>query len=831
MLMAEVATSRFPGRILIVQRSSALDGSAHSGLLLADGLREAGWDTHVAFGFEGPMTERYAAAGHEVSVVPHKNWLRRTHAHQFAKDLWLEWRRAEAIERLIEETGADLVYVNTVVSLAGALAARWTGTPCIWHLREMFADIGGEMQAPGWTVPLVRWVIRAHADRLVANSAATARNLLGERADEATVIPNAVGTAFFEEDRSQKVARAAFDLPLDVPIVGVPATLRSVKGHPFFFDAVAPVLRKRPKLRVAVTGEGTDPFTARLERQIRDLRIEGQVEMLGWVEDMPAFYRACDLVCLPSRAEPFGRTAIEAFAVGTPVVATAVGGLQDIVTDGDTGLLVPYGDEEALAEAVRRGLGDADLREQLAEAARREGEEKYHERVYKKRISSLVAETTPVDTRVRKCASSKERALSKRSRSVFVVQRSSALDGSAHSGLLLADGLREAGWDTHVAFGFEGPMTERYAAAGHEVSVVPHKNWLRRTHAHQFAKDLWLEWRRAEAIERLIEETGADLVYVNTVVSLAGALAARWTGTPCIWHLREMFADIGGEMQAPGWTVPLVRWVIRAHADRLVANSAATARNLLGERADEATVIPNAVGTAFFEEDRSQKVARAAFDLPLDVPIVGVPATLRSVKGHPFFFDAVAPVLRKRPKLRVAVTGEGTDPFTARLERQIRDLRIEGQVEMLGWVEDMPAFYRACDLVCLPSRAEPFGRTAIEAFAVGTPVVATAVGGLQDIVTDGDTGLLVPYGDEEALAEAVRRGLGDADLREQLAEAARREGEEKYHERIYKERVASLAAETAPFIADPRGFQVSQTDSDRSTQSETEVELDRGQDR
>jgi hypothetical protein len=57
-------------RALIVQHSAALDESAHSGLLLADGLREAGWATHVAFGFEGPMIERYAAAGHRTHVVP-----------------------------------------------------------------------------------------------------------------------------------------------------------------------------------------------------------------------------------------------------------------------------------------------------------------------------------------------------------------------------------------------------------------------------------------------------------------------------------------------------------------------------------------------------------------------------------------------------------------------------------------------------------------------------------------------------------------------------------------------------------------------------------------
>jgi len=359
--------------------------------LLADGLQEAGWDTHVAFGFEGPIVERYAAAGHETHVVSHDNWLRRDRTYQFAKDVWLEWQKASAFGALIEEVRPDVVYLNTVVSLAGAVAARRRDVPCVWHLREMFADIGGEMRAPTWAVPVVRWIIRVHADWLVANSTATARNLLGASHNGVDVIPNAVRTSFFEEERSQEGGRGAFNLPCDVPIVGVPGTLRSMKGHPFFFDAVAPALRERDALRVAVTGDGDGEFVAQLKRQVDELGIRGQVHFLGWVKDMPAFYRACDLVCVPSRAEPFGRTAIEAFATRTPVVATAVGGLAEIVTDGETGRLVPYGDEESLAAAVQQLLDRPALRRKMAKHARQVAEEKYHERVYKNRIGEVVA--------------------------------------------------------------------------------------------------------------------------------------------------------------------------------------------------------------------------------------------------------------------------------------------------------------------------------------------------------------------------------------------------------------------------------------------------------
>lgn len=382
-------------------------------------------------------------------------------------------------------------------------------------------------------------------------------------------------------------------------------------------------------------------------------------------------------------------------------------------------------------------------------------------------------------------------------RSVLIIQRSSNLDGSAFSGLLLANGLREAGWESHVVFGFDGPIIDDYESAGHYTYVVPHDNWLRRRRMHQFVKDVWLEWQKAKEFEALLDEVGPDLVYLNTVVSLAGAVAARRSGRPCVWHLREMFADVGGEMNAPTRTIPFVRRIIRWHADQIVANSVATARNLLGHNSDDVTIVLNAVRSAFFEEDRTREEARVVFDLASERTVIGIPGTLRPMKGHPFFLRSVAPLLRKRSELQVAITGEGGADFTAEIRTLVRELDIWDQVRFLGWVNDMPAFYRACDLICVPSRAEPFGRTVVESFAVGTPIVATAVGGISEIVDSGTTGLLVHYGDSEALARALRRLLDTPHLRQKISTRARQVAEKNYHERVYKQRVARLVRNTA----------------------------------
>jgi len=361
---------------------------------MANGLREAGWETHVAFGFDGPMVEVYERAGHCAHVAPHKNWLRRGWTLRFLKDVGQEWRRSSAFESIISTVHPAVVYVNTVVSLSAAVAARRRGIPCIWHLREMFNDVGGEMHAPRWAMPFLRRIIRYHADEIVANSTATAQNLLGPQAHQATIVPNAVRAAFFDENRSQSDVRKTFDLPIDATIVGVPGTLRPAKGHQFFLEAIAPLIRDRESLLIAITGEGPPDVTARIESCVQGLGIGRCVEFLGWVTDMPAFYRLCDIVCIPSRAESFGRTAIEAFAVGTPVVATAVGGLKDIVADGKTGWLVAYGDRDALRSAMQEAFQKPDVRQKMSANARQVADIKYHEQVYKQRIVELVTQVS-----------------------------------------------------------------------------------------------------------------------------------------------------------------------------------------------------------------------------------------------------------------------------------------------------------------------------------------------------------------------------------------------------------------------------------------------------
>ncbi len=163
-------------------------------------------------------------------------------------------------------------------------------------------------------------------------------------------------------------------------------------------------------------------------------------------------------------------------------------------------------------------------------------------------------------------------------------------------------------------------------------------------------------------------------------------------------------------------------------------------------------------------------------------PVVGFVGRIEPRKG-PLDLVRAAPALRAaRPDVRVIVVGDdpyGSDPGYARAVRRSDD------VEHHGWIPDAAGLLRHLDVLVAPSREEPFGTVLAEAMAVGTPVVATRVGGLAETVDDGVTGLLVAPGDPAALAQAV---LAVLDRRDAMGAAARvharRFGADAYADRV-----------------------------------------------
>lgn len=155
--------------------------------------------------------------------------------------------------------------------------------------------------------------------------------------------------------------------PASTPLVGMAGRLVAVKGVEFLLEAFASLVGGGAEANLEIAGDGS--LRESLERRSQELGLSDRVRFLGWVDDLDTVMRRWQIYVQPSVSEGASMTALQAMALGLPVLATSAGGLPE--TLGDAGLLVEAGDPRPLAEAIRRLQGSAELRQRLGQAARR----------------------------------------------------------------------------------------------------------------------------------------------------------------------------------------------------------------------------------------------------------------------------------------------------------------------------------------------------------------------------------------------------------------------------------------------------------------------------
>jgi glycosyltransferase involved in cell wall biosynthesis len=158
--------------------------------------------------------------------------------------------------------------------------------------------------------------------------------------------------------------------------------------------------------------------------------------------------------------------------------------------------------------------------------------------------------------------------------------------------------------------------------------------------------------------------------------------------------------------------------------------------------------------------------------------VVGTAGRLVPVKDHANLIDALALARTRQRNLITVISGDG--PLRVELERRVTERQLTGQVRFLGHRSDIEHVFAALDVFVLPSRSEGMSNTILEAMASSVPVVATHVGGADELVEHGRTGLLVPPADSNALAEALAALIADSRLRGQMAGAARMKAENEF---------------------------------------------------
>lgn len=359
-----------------------------------------------------------------------------------------------------------------------------------------------------------------------------------------------------------------------------------------------------------------------------------------------------------------------------------------------------------------------------------------------------------------------------------------------------------AAWDW-VLFNFRLPIARALRDAGVEVVLVaPPGDYVERLQAAGFDFEPWVVSRRSTnpvsglgAIARLAtiyrrRGIGGALHFTMKPVFL-GSAAARIARVPLIVNtftgLGYLFGSSPRARMLRRVLAPYSRRVLGGEATRVVVQNESDGVALreagwIQDDVDLVVVPGSGVDLARFARARSEREV---------VTVVFAGRLLRS-KGVPHLVEAARVLRRKAVSVKVRVLGDPDPGNPDSLEpAEIERWRAEGVVEFPGHVADIASALAEADIAVLPSDREGLPRFLLEAGAAGLPCVATDVPGNRDIVEDGVTGLLVPFGAPVELAEAIGRLVADPQLRAEMGQAARRKVAEQYSD----DKVAAIYVE------------------------------------
>ncbi|MFC7621700.1 glycosyltransferase [Microlunatus sp. GCM10028923] len=753
-------------------------------------------------------------------------------------------RAVGRVTRLLRRLRPDLVHTHLKhADLVGGLAARRLGLPAVSTLHVI------EPPPAGWPdrvrIGLAVLARRRLFARVIAVSSAQQdwyRSLTG-RADGLVRIPNGVAHPGPTDPRAVRTELGV--RPGELLAVTV-SLLRPEKGHALLLDAVRRYAGD-PPLVFALAGDG-ELLPELTDRVAADPILRDRVRLLGYRSDVDALLAAADLVIQPSLADALPTAVISALAAGRPVVATAVGGLPDLITP-QCGRLVPAGDPDALAAAVAEVVGDPALRRRLGLAARERHRRCFSAVGWAKQLRALydevLGERTPSGTspdhrlvtaragdQVENGSPGRDPIRSAAVLSAFELEPADNGKSVVLTGFLrhLADRLGpERVHYLHVGRPLTGLPADLAGIRLHELGRPTRRDQLRSAimQAGLRGRSLQETFTASATVTAAVGDTLAaldvDLLIMDTIRMAQHVPAGGPDRTRRILYLDDLFSvryrrmlevlrhsdtgfdplgQFGGFIPRrlqPLTRLPASRNLLLRLESRRVARSERRAA-----RASDLPVLLNQREANLLAGDIGQDVAVLPPSLRVrsgparswhgaaDFAFVGLLSVPHNHDGLSWVLDEVMPaLLRERPDARLRVIGHGAGPaLVAAAERWA------GRVTLHGYVADLDSALAGVAALITPLR---FGSgikiKTLEALARGLPVVSTAVGA-------------------EGIVEADVAGLRIADRPEPFARAmsimadpARRPLESAGARRLFATRFAPgpvAGAYDAVFGTDPR---------------------------
>ncbi len=390
-------------KILYVHHGKGIGGAPLSLLYLIRGLDCTQFKPTVLCIHESEAADLFRREGIETIIL--KNVKDFSHTNV----LWYPWWQFPKIitrlahlpfaiaraEAFLKARRFDVVHLNSTPLIAFSIAARRLGLKIVQHVREpLSAGYFGIRRY------FIRRIIDRNSNIIIPICDYDGRQLLPS--DKIHVVYNFIDFALFDSTISSRIARDEMAMPDSARIVLFLGGANKIKGTRFFIEAAGRIAAKRGAAHFFIAGE-TPARTLRnivngswryyrnclhmIPQTLRD-----RIRFIGVRKDIPQLLAAGDLLCFPSTTPHFARPVIEASAMGKPVIASRLGGPQELVLHKETGLLVPPSDTGELTEAIETILNDPALADEYGKNGMEFAKEKFDSRKNTERIIALYNE-------------------------------------------------------------------------------------------------------------------------------------------------------------------------------------------------------------------------------------------------------------------------------------------------------------------------------------------------------------------------------------------------------------------------------------------------------
>jgi len=372
-------------KILHLHTLTVISGSGINTLITMQGLKKSGYEIEFASRPGGGLEDEVKKNGFRFRPVKY-----------FRQEVNIACDLMALLEliALIRNGKYTIVHThNSKAGFLGRLAAAICGVPVVVHTIHGFSFHDNENAIRKALFIFLERSAARFSDRLIAVSTPLKewglRLGVGEN-DKYRVIPDGIEIEKFNRCFDQTKIKKEFGFLPGHLVVGAVAKLWEGKGHLDILEAAQYIINEVPNVKFLFVGEG--PLRARLEREVASKHLESYVVFAGFRKDIPEITSIFDVAVLVSSFEGLGRVLLEAMILGKPVVATRVGGIPEIVHDGENGFLVSAGDPYPLASCVIKLLKDEKLRKTMGDTGRKMIDERFCSDKMVEDISKLYTE-------------------------------------------------------------------------------------------------------------------------------------------------------------------------------------------------------------------------------------------------------------------------------------------------------------------------------------------------------------------------------------------------------------------------------------------------------